>query len=289
MKTVSLKLFITNSKDALVQWSLEDPRSPFLLSATSLVLSIHWTCSPGFWLIRLALVSQSCRERRNVCIDWESENHEAWRGLKLVTLSPHLLPPTDSPYTLPAAWSQWEELFWMCASAHWSTRCLVVADLGLSITYRRSKMSHCSWRRLNRRCLQSRVWASISEELRIFDVWRPFPVHYMYSCNSICIHTIRLAYLHLWHWSSFGPQQRPLQERWHFRPAHKFTREQVVGIWENPGACVPSVTKKAEVLFMRYETLSLQARFKLILFYVVITIRLVRLNVNAKKQTVLGD
>lgn len=27
--------------------------------------------------------------------------------------------------------------------------------------------------------------------------------------------------LQLWHWSSLGPQQRPLQERWHFWPAQK--------------------------------------------------------------------
>lgn len=34
------------------------------------------------------------------------------------------------------------------------------------------------------------------------------------------------TYLQLWHWSTLGPQQRPLQERWHFWPAHKDRNDQ---------------------------------------------------------------
>jgi len=35
-------------------------------------------------------------------------------------------------------------------------------------------------------------------------------------CNLIDKALVK--YSQLWHWSSWGPQQRPLQERWHLLP-----------------------------------------------------------------------
>lgn len=44
-------------------------------------------------------------------------------------------------------------------------------------------------------------------------------------------------YLRLWHWSTLGPQQRPLQERWHFWPAHKDRNDQRFGCDASEPVC----------------------------------------------------